>query len=202
MSKTFQNFIGGRWVDAKSGKTFENRNPANWDEIVGIFPRSGKEDVDEAVRAARTAFETWRLVPAPKRGDIMRRVGDLMVSKKEELARQMTRLAFLHHALPACVAALVIRARQEPGFDPAGYLAERRGHSGFGEQVARASLDSVNRLLYAAACYFGLELVQQTAAELAEDGVVGAEAVGRLGWGGWAYPCYRGAVLGVEQLAG
>lgn len=91
MSKTFQNFIGGRWVDAKSGKTFENRNPANWDEIVGIFPRSGKEDVDEAVRAARTAFETWRLVPAPKRGDIMRRVGDLMVSKKEELARQMTR---------------------------------------------------------------------------------------------------------------
>ena len=91
MTKKFQNFVGGRWVDARSGKTFENRNPANWDEVVGTFPRSGKEDVDEAVKAARSAFEKWRLVPAPKRGDIMRRVGDLLVSKKEELARQMTR---------------------------------------------------------------------------------------------------------------
>ena len=91
MAKKFQNFINGKWVDAKSGKTFENRNPANWDEIVGTFPKSGKEDVDEAVKAARLAFEKWRLVPAPKRGDIMRKVGDLMVERKEELARQMTR---------------------------------------------------------------------------------------------------------------
>ncbi len=91
MAKKFQNFINGKWVDAKSGKTFENRNPANWEEIVGTFPKSGKEDVDEAVKAARVAFEKWRLVPAPKRGDIMRKVGDLMVERKEELARQMTR---------------------------------------------------------------------------------------------------------------
>jgi alpha-ketoglutaric semialdehyde dehydrogenase len=91
MAKKFQNFINGKWVDAKSGRTFENRNPANWDEIVGTFPKSGKEDVDEAVNAARVAFEQWRLVPAPKRGDIMRTVGDLMVARKEELARQMTR---------------------------------------------------------------------------------------------------------------
>src|SRR5512140_873576 len=91
MAKKFQNFINGKWVDAKSGKTFENRNPANWDEIVGTFPRSGKEDVDEAVKSARTAFDIWRLVPAPKRGDIMRKVGDIMVARKEDLARQMTR---------------------------------------------------------------------------------------------------------------
>ncbi len=91
MAKKFQNFISGRWVDAKSGNTFENRNPANWDEIVGTFPKSGKEDVDEAVNAARAAFEKWRLVPAPTRGNIMRTVGDLMVERKEELARQMTR---------------------------------------------------------------------------------------------------------------
>lgn len=91
MAKKFQNFINGKWVDAKSGKTFENRNPANWDEIVGIFPRSGKEDVEDAVKAARMAYEKWRLVPAPKRGDIMRKVGDLLVAKKEEIARQMTR---------------------------------------------------------------------------------------------------------------
>jgi aldehyde dehydrogenase (NAD+) len=91
MIKKFQNFIDGKWCDAISGKTFENRNPANWDEVVGTFPKSGKEDVDRAVRAARKAFETWRLVPAPKRGDIMRKVGDLLVRKKEDLARQMTR---------------------------------------------------------------------------------------------------------------
>lgn len=89
--KKYQNFINGKWVDAKSGKTFENRNPANWDEIIGIFPKSGKEDVDEAVKAARAAFERWRLVPAPKRGEIMKKVGDLLVARKEEIARLMTR---------------------------------------------------------------------------------------------------------------
>ncbi|MDP1678455.1 MAG: aldehyde dehydrogenase family protein [Bacteroidota bacterium] len=91
MAQKFQNLINGKWVDAKSGRTFENRNPANWEEIVGIFPKSGKEDVDEAVKAARAAFEKWRLVPAPKRGDIMRAIGDLMVKRKEEISREMTR---------------------------------------------------------------------------------------------------------------
>jgi acyl-CoA reductase-like NAD-dependent aldehyde dehydrogenase len=82
MAKKFQNFINGKWVDAKSGRTFENRNPANWDEVLGTFPKSGIEDVNEAVKAARVAFEKWRLIPAPKRGDIMRKVGDLMVARK------------------------------------------------------------------------------------------------------------------------
>jgi len=91
MSRKFQNFINGKWVDAQSGKTFENRNPANWDEVIGTFPKSGKEDVDQAVKAARAAFEKWRLVPAPKRGDIMRKVGDILVARKEEIAREMTR---------------------------------------------------------------------------------------------------------------
>lgn len=91
MTRQFRNFINGKWIDSRSGKTFENRNPAHWDEIVGIFPKSGKEDVDDAVNAAREAFESWRLVPAPKRGDILKRVGDLLVERKEDLARQMTR---------------------------------------------------------------------------------------------------------------
>lgn len=91
MPKKFQNFIAGNWCDAQSGETFENRNPANWDEIIGVFPKSGPEDVDAAVKAARSAFDEWRLVPAPKRGEIMRKVGDLMVKHKEEIARQMTR---------------------------------------------------------------------------------------------------------------
>src|SRR5512140_2742716 len=91
MSRRYQNFIDGNWVDAKSGRTFENRKPALWTEVIGLFPQSGKEDVDAAVKAARNAFESWRLVPAPKRGDIMRKVGDLLVSRKEDIAREMTR---------------------------------------------------------------------------------------------------------------
>lgn len=91
MAKKFQNYINGKWVDAASGKTFENRNPANWDEVVGVFPLSGKEEVHQAVKAARTAFESWRLVPAPKRGDILKKVGDILTARKEEIARVMTR---------------------------------------------------------------------------------------------------------------
>ncbi len=87
----YKNLINGTWVEARSGKTYENRNPARWSEIIGLFPKSAKEDVDEAVKAARSAFEKWRLVPAPKRGDIMRRVGDILVARKEEIAREMTR---------------------------------------------------------------------------------------------------------------
>jgi len=91
MATKFRNFINGKWVDAKSGKTFENRSPAHWDEVLGTFPKSGKEDVDEAVRSARRAFEKWRLMPAPGRGNILRKVGDIMTARKEELARGMTR---------------------------------------------------------------------------------------------------------------
>ncbi|MEX1138479.1 MAG: aldehyde dehydrogenase family protein [Bacteroidota bacterium] len=91
MPRKYQNLINGKWVDAKSGKTFENRNPANWDEVLSTFPLSGKEDVDAAVASARKAFESWRLVPAPGRGDILRKVGDLMTAHKDDLAKTMTR---------------------------------------------------------------------------------------------------------------
>lgn len=91
MAEKFHNFINGEWCDAVSGETFENRNPANWDEVVGLFPKSGKEEVDRAVRAAREAFEEWRLTPAPKRGMIIKKAGDLLMERKEEIARLMTR---------------------------------------------------------------------------------------------------------------
>jgi acyl-CoA reductase-like NAD-dependent aldehyde dehydrogenase len=91
MAKKYQNFINGKWVDASSGETFENRNPAKWNEVVGIFPKSSKADVEEAVKSARSAYNTWRLVPAPERAEIMKKAGDLMMARKEEIARQMTR---------------------------------------------------------------------------------------------------------------
>jgi len=90
-SKTYKNLIGGKWVAAETGKTFLNHNPANVDDVVGEFQSSGKEDVERAVEAARAAYRHWRLVPAPRRGEILYRTGELLVRRKEELARQMTR---------------------------------------------------------------------------------------------------------------
>jgi acyl-CoA reductase-like NAD-dependent aldehyde dehydrogenase len=91
MADLFKNYIDGQWVEAKSRKTFENRNPANRHDLIGLFPASGPEDVDEAVRAAKKAFATWRLVPAPKRGEILQRVGEVLRKRKEGVARGMTR---------------------------------------------------------------------------------------------------------------
>jgi aldehyde dehydrogenase (NAD+) len=91
MADRFKNHIGGNWVEAKSGETFENRNPANRNDLIGLFPLSDAEDADEAVRAAKSAFATWRRVPAPKRGEILYRVGELLRRDKEEIARVMTR---------------------------------------------------------------------------------------------------------------
>jgi aldehyde dehydrogenase (NAD+) len=90
MADLFKNYIDGQWVEAKSRQTFENRNPANRHDLIGLFPASGPEDVDQAVRAAKKAFARWRLVPAPKRGEILQRVGELLRKHKEELARGMT----------------------------------------------------------------------------------------------------------------
>ncbi len=86
-----QNFINGRWVDARSGKTFENRNPARKDDLVGKYPDSSEEDVAEAVAAAEKAYASWRLVPAPRRGELLYRVGEILKGRKEDLAKVMTR---------------------------------------------------------------------------------------------------------------
>jgi acyl-CoA reductase-like NAD-dependent aldehyde dehydrogenase len=89
-TKSFKNFIGGEWVDAVAGETFESTSPATG-ELIGVFPRSGAEDVDRAVEAARAAYEEWRLVPAPARGEILYRFGALVREHKEELALLMSR---------------------------------------------------------------------------------------------------------------
>ena len=91
MAELYKNFIDGKWRAATSGATFENRNPANRDEVIGLFPASTAEDVDAAVQAAKQAFAAWRLVPAPKRGELLYRVGELLRQYKEDIARGMTR---------------------------------------------------------------------------------------------------------------
>jgi aldehyde dehydrogenase (NAD+) len=91
MAKTYKNFVNGKWVAPSTGKHFENRNPANTSDLIGRFPDSGSRDIAEAVKSAKRGFELWRRTPAPARGDVLRRLGDLLVTHKEEIADGMTR---------------------------------------------------------------------------------------------------------------
>ena len=87
----YRNFIDGEWVEASTGETFENRNPADTRDVVGIFQKSGKADVDAAVDAAKRAFVKWRLVPAPRRAEVIYRAAEILADRKEDYARDMTR---------------------------------------------------------------------------------------------------------------
>ena len=89
--RIFKNFINGEWVESRSGKAYENRNPANTDELIGMFVSSIDEDVDAAVDAAKEAYKTWRLVPAPKRAEILFRAAELLLQRKEDFSKDMTR---------------------------------------------------------------------------------------------------------------
>jgi aldehyde dehydrogenase (NAD+) len=88
---THGNYIAGAWVPARSGKAFENRNPADTSEVLGVFADSGPEDVELAVSAAREASPGWKALPAPKRGEILYRAAEILVRRKEEFSRDMTR---------------------------------------------------------------------------------------------------------------
>src|SRR5438876_833139 len=90
-TKVFKNFIDGEWVESSTGETFENCNPADTRDVVGIFQKSGKEDVDAAVDAAKRAFTKWRLVPAPRRAEIVYKAAEMLIERKEEYTRDMTR---------------------------------------------------------------------------------------------------------------
>src|SRR5207249_2720565 len=81
----------GGWVEASTGETFEDRNPADTREVVGIFQKSAEADVDAAVDAAKRAFSKWRLVPAPRRAEIVYRAAEMLIERKEEYSRDMTR---------------------------------------------------------------------------------------------------------------
>jgi aldehyde dehydrogenase (NAD+) len=91
MPQYYKNYIGGKWIEPETGEYFENRNPANWDEVIGLFPKSDARDVEKAIAAAKEAYKKWRLVPAPKRAEILFKLANLIKDNKEELARDMTR---------------------------------------------------------------------------------------------------------------
>jgi aldehyde dehydrogenase (NAD+) len=89
--ETEKNWIGGEWVAAASGKTFENRNPADKDDLVGVYPMSDERDVNAAVAAAKKAFPIWRDTPAPRRAEVLYAAGEILKRDKDKLARLMTR---------------------------------------------------------------------------------------------------------------
>ncbi len=91
MAERYKNFIDGEWRDARGGITFPDLNPSDTDDMIGFFPKSTAEDVDDAVAAASKAFQSWRRVPAPKRAELMFRLAEVMRDRKEELSRLMTR---------------------------------------------------------------------------------------------------------------
>src|ERR1700733_14143624 len=90
-TKVLKNFIDGEWVESSTGETFEDRNPADTRDVVGIFQKSAKADADAAVDAAKRAFAKWRLVPAPRRAEIVFRAAEILIDRKEDCAREMTR---------------------------------------------------------------------------------------------------------------
>src|SRR4051794_36252640 len=88
---TYKNYIDGEWVGSSSGDTFENRNPANTDDLIGVFQHSNEADAKAAIAAAARAYEHWRLVPAPLRAEILFKAAQIIAARKEEFARDMTR---------------------------------------------------------------------------------------------------------------
>jgi acyl-CoA reductase-like NAD-dependent aldehyde dehydrogenase len=124
--KTFNNFIGGQWAPPETGEYFENRNPARASDLIGRFPLSGEGDVERAVESAWRGFAPWRATPAPIRGDILRRVGDAMATRKEEIADAMTRE--MGKPLPET------RGDVQEGIDTA-YYAASEGRRLFGHTV-------------------------------------------------------------------
>src|SRR5262249_9032544 len=87
--QTFQNYINGEWVG--SAKTFENRNPANTDEVVGLFAKGRAQDGADAAAAAAAAFPAWSAMPAPARGTLLFKAADIMERKFDQLGAEMTR---------------------------------------------------------------------------------------------------------------
>ncbi len=90
-TQKYLNYINGRWVPSVTGEFFENRNPADTRDLIGVFPKSNEEDVNRAIAAAKGAYQKWRLTPAPKRGELLYQLGQLLVERKEAFAHDMTR---------------------------------------------------------------------------------------------------------------
>src|SRR5689334_12789575 len=89
--KKYPNYIGGEWVASASGEWFEDVNPADTRDVIGRFPVSTREDVERAVGAAKSAADRWRRLPAPRRAEILFRLGEILIRNKDRYSAEMTR---------------------------------------------------------------------------------------------------------------
>src|SRR5829696_7508719 len=87
-TETFRNYINGEWV---TGPTFENRNPANTDEVVGLLVKGTAADVEKAAEAAQAALQGWATLPGPARGNYLFKVADILERRFDQLGEEMTR---------------------------------------------------------------------------------------------------------------
>src|SRR5882672_1236399 len=91
MSEKALNYIGGTWSWPSGATELASQNPADTTDVVCVFPDSPHAEVDRAVLAAKKAFPAWRKMPAPERGKIIRRAGEIMARHKQELGQLVTR---------------------------------------------------------------------------------------------------------------
>ncbi len=91
MAERFENLIAGNWEFPEANPPIESLNPADTTDVVGLVPESSPEDVDRAVKSAREAFSSWRLVPPPKRAEIIFRAAELLLKNKQSLGELVTR---------------------------------------------------------------------------------------------------------------
>src|SRR3954464_3557776 len=89
--KKYHNCIGGQWVASSSGEWFDNVNPADSDDLIGRFPKSNADDMKQAIDAAKGAPRRWRLTPAPRRAEILFRLGEILRANKDRYSQEMTR---------------------------------------------------------------------------------------------------------------
>lgn len=88
--KTYQNYIGGEWIDSTSGQTYPVANPAHTGQVVGNFQSSLPQDAENAVAAAHEATKVWGTMPAPQRGAILFKALEIMGRRADEMARAIT----------------------------------------------------------------------------------------------------------------
>ncbi len=122
------NYIGGEWRGARSGETYEKRNPMHPDEVVGEFPACDERDVDDAVAAAQEAFPAWSRLSAPQRGNLLAKVAEVIDGRVEQLARQMTRemgKPLRESRGEAARAAAILRFFGGEGYRPVGELFQQ-----------------------------------------------------------------------------
>src|SRR3990167_957829 len=91
MPDNIKNYINGKWVSGNGKGMFKSINPARRDNIIGIITKSSHKDVDRAVEAAKEAFKSWSLLPAPRRGEILFRAAELLIKEKKTLGQLVTR---------------------------------------------------------------------------------------------------------------